>query len=59
MKWLRAVTQQASFYMFYTLLGSPILRMASIFSRFALIPCSEMMKPCSFLEGTPKTHFSS
>ena len=32
--------------------------MAEIFSRLALMPRSEMIKPSSIPLGTPKTHFS-
>jgi hypothetical protein len=56
MNLFKAVMHPVSFCTSLMQVGAFIFVMAEIFSGLASMPRWLMMKPSSFLEGTPKTH---
>src|SRR5438045_1367333 len=58
MKRLSAAMQPASFCTSFKAVGEFILNISLSFFGFASILRYDTMKPSSFPEGTPKTHFS-
>src|SRR5437762_12082401 len=58
MKWLSAAMQPVSFCTSFKVVDEFILNMSLSFFGLASMPRYDTMKPSSFPEGSPKTHFS-